>query len=451
MRRTISTLTLLILVVLGHSQDQMTMYNMRHLPQVIYANPATLPISRFNIGIVANHSYAGVTRNEFDLSNAVDQNNNFDAEGLLNGLLDQNQIGVNAGVGVFHLGFTVGRNYFTLDVSDRTSLDMVFPKEMAYLINDVYNNIYTGQNINIDNVRLNGQYIRQQSFGWTRVINEKLSIGARFNLYNGMACFQTDQSALILDSSFDPTLGDVSIGGYASYSVQTAGLSKIESLTADPLGDLEKLAIGDKNFGFGADFGFRYVKSRKFEISASVLDAGASINWKNDVKNYNQDGIGYEIDLLKAQEVAEQGLGEYVYYIIDLIDSLQTNFIGNPNTEAFTTSIPMRTYVYGGLHLTNRTQLGALYRGRFSPGLADHTIRLTLQTRVKNFLNLSVSYPIAATSPDPNLLGLGATINLGMLQFYAVSDFAIGSVEWQNALNPSYRFGINLTFERTNR
>ena len=61
-------IALLFLTIQGFGQNYLSLYNMRHIPQVVYANPAFTPLGRINVSIPAlGSNFAQVGKSDFDV------------------------------------------------------------------------------------------------------------------------------------------------------------------------------------------------------------------------------------------------------------------------------------------------------------------------------------------------------------------------------------------------
>jgi hypothetical protein len=124
--RLLFTIGLVFLSSFALGQNMLSLYNMKHIPQVVYTNPAETPLGRINISIPGFGSdYTNFGKSNFVTNGITSTNSNgyrtLDVEKFLNGLEDENLIFGAGNFEVIHFGFSVGKNYFFGNVTDRIS------------------------------------------------------------------------------------------------------------------------------------------------------------------------------------------------------------------------------------------------------------------------------------------------------------------------------------------
>ena len=203
-------IALLFLTIQGFGQNYLSLYNMRHIPQVVYANPAFTPLGRINVSIPAlGSNFAQVGKSDFDVDVAEVDNSGtlrLDTEKFLNGLEDYNSVYANSSIEGLHVGFALGKNYFFLSGMDHVSAEYVFPREMAIFVTEVYNDLGVSGTYSIENIELNVSHYREYGLGWSRKFTDKMSIGARGKLLTGITNVTTNSSGTAeFSSSVPPT------------------------------------------------------------------------------------------------------------------------------------------------------------------------------------------------------------------------------------------------------
>ena len=99
-------------------------------------------------------------------------------------------------------------------------------------------------------------------------------------------------------------------------------------------------------------WGAKFKPLKWLEIEASVNDIG-SINWKEQVRNYNTADTVATFSGLNLDGLQEAGDA--------FQDSLGGKFNSNETREAFTTNLPTRVYLTASAYLTERDRFSLTY------------------------------------------------------------------------------------------
>lgn len=445
---------LLLFLLLGISfqvaaQNVLSLYNMKHIPQAVYANPAFIPLGRVNVAIPgAGSHYAGIGKSDFVTEDVatVDDNGTLrlDVQKFLNGLDDENLVYAGTSSNYLHVGFSAKKNYFFLGSTDKISAEFVFPKEMAVLITEVYeeNGIKNGHEIN--GTKLQYTHLREFSFGWARSINKDLNIGATFKVTSGLVNIRTNSSSIIVEN----TNGDTDLGGLIDIHMQTSGAEYYrQALEENEQGNTEyiRLITNQSNYGYALDFGFDYKINSKMKVAASVLDLLGTIEWKDNVKNYVAEDVEVDFNTVDWVDLITPGGGTGLEGIYD---SIVANVDPTQETTAYETYIPTKVNGSFSYYLLPKIEATVLGQGIFLKDEFEPKIRIGIQGRFKRFLNYMISYAIVDSQVNAQNLGLGFAINLGPVQFHALTDNIFDPLLFSNSFNPTLRLGLNLTMNR---
>jgi len=439
---------LFLLPCIGFGQKNMILYNMRHVPQSVYANPAFIPTSRVNIAIpVAGGINLTASRNDFetrDLFNDVNGELEFDVQRFVDGLDRENFIQTTLNTDLFHVGFSSGQNYFHINVTERVNMEIVFPKDAAILIREVWESEdlveLVGQNVNIDNFRVNQYHLRELGIGWARNINSKLSVGATYKLLYGVSSIETKSSALVLDTDLQ-SVNDT-ISGLASFDLNSSGVNDYWEENYD------RLLVANRNFGHAIDLGFRYTPNELFEFSGAAIDLFSSIRWKDNVRNYRADGLGIEITPVGFESIVNRSDTSIYSAIETLVDSIGEQIDENPSFESYQTDLPTRINLYAGYNILPKVQVGLLSQNLFYKSDSRFYLKAQVNARFKRFLQAQFSYALLDEDEAITNIGLGLSVNAGPVQFYVMSENFLAPVYYHDNLNPTVMFGLNLTFVR---
>jgi hypothetical protein len=415
---------------------------MRHIPQVVYANPSFIPLGRVNVSIPGlGSTYAQVGKSGFvtkGIANVDSQGTlRLDVDKFLNGLEDENLVYGGTTIEALHVGFSVGKNYIFLASNDKLSAEFLFPKSLAILISEVYEDlgIPNGYHV-IDDTKVQYSHIREYSVGWARRINKDLNVGVRFKLLSGISNIQTNSTGIVIDS----TRSDNELSGLININMQTSGITEF---TNDPL----KAVAGYSNYGYAFDFGFDYRINQKFKVSASVLDLLGTVTWKDNVNNYKAENVRVDFNTVDWLSIISPGNGDGG--IGSIYDSIVKNVDPSTANTSYETITPTKVIASGSYFITPKIEATLLGEGVIAKDYFQPYIRIGIQGRVKRFLNYMISYAIVDDREGFKNLGLGLALNLGPFQIHALTDNIFDPfLTTSKNFNPSIRAGLNLTIGR---
>ena len=434
-----------MLVVLTGSvmaQNVMSLYNMRHIPQVVYANPSFIPLGRVNVSVPGlGSTYAQAGKSDFVTKDVatVDEFGTLrlDVDKFLNGLNDSNLLYAGTNVEALHVGFSVNKNYFFVASNDRISGEFLFPKEMAVLISEVYEAKGINNGLAINDTKVQYTHIREFSLGWARSINNNLNIGVRAKLLTGLANIRTNSSGIVIEN---PTV-DNDLAGVININMQTSGLENYSDYSDQPL----RAVTGYSNYGYALDFGFDYRLNSKMKVAASVIDLMGTVTWENNVKNYIAEDVRVDFNTIDWADLIDPGSGDGLQGIYD---SIVENVDPSQTDLKYKTYTPTKLFASYTYFLTPKIEATLIGQGVFTRSEFEPRIRVAIQGRIKRFLNYMVSYAVIDSQEEFNNLGVGLAINLGPVQFHALTDNIFDPLLYNNSFNPSLRFGLNLTMNR---
>ncbi|MDZ4715093.1 MAG: DUF5723 family protein [Cytophagales bacterium] len=442
--RFIISLGWLLCAAVAGAQTEGTLYFMNSLPQVVEGNPAIMPRYKTSIGLPGISSFGGVYANNGfsynDFITKVDGVPKIKLSEWTKGLAEKNYVNVATFADLFRVGLRITPKWYVMaSATVRQYNSTMIPKGLASLLVDgtasmigTYSNTSPQQELTA---------FVQTGVGAAYMVNDKLTVGARFKYINGLANITTKTSSLIVevDNNYQITLtGDA--------RVNTSGIpaSGGNYSLSDNLGN---------NSGWGLDIGATYRFMEKLTLSASINDIG-SITWKNNPKEYR-------LDPAKAKYVFSgfditQLLDNNSDYLHQQLDSIKTKFdMKEGPTGSYTTSLPTKFYLGGTYSLKPNLSVGTLFFGetfgdRFSTGMTA-----SLNKNFGKWVSTSLTY--TASNRSYNNIGMGVSFNLSPVQIYFLGDnllmAPVSLISGQNLngyLNGSQlitlRAGINLVF-----
>jgi len=418
MKRVLITSICLVLVgLVTQAQNNLTLYNMKPIPQKFYANPANPSDAKIFIGVPgASSNYLDFGITAFKLQDLVDAIQP-DANGDTTFRLSE-----------FTKGFKK-KNYRNGGSNLNRKFDFGFGLDMLS-----YAEIGIG-------------YSR-------KLLDEKLTVGGRVHFIKGLATFSTESSEFDFTTdknTFDYYLqSDIEINSAVSFNKLPA-ISPFDSTfkPSDSIGFQEVVNSFFKggNRGMALDIGVTYKHTDKITLSASITNLG-KINWNTNTYNWRSrdPGATYQftgLEIANALKFEERDIEEAFN---QLGDTLRSAFRLDNNTESFSTGLFAQFYVGGNYNLTKNHNAGVLLHGSFYNKTIDPAITLSWNSKLTRVLGVSASYSVANNSFVN--AGLGFTLNGGPVQTYFVSDNLLGIFAHRKVNTFNMRAGLNVTIGR---
>jgi hypothetical protein len=417
------------------AQQDLTLYDLRSVPQSNQLNVSRTP---FNSGYLAlpavsalyfSFNSSGFAVNDI-FKKREDDSLSLDLSGLLAKLKDINSFNLDMRVPVLGFGFRAGANYFTVNIESRTSFRMDYPKSLIqFFVDGNAKEANLDKRISLDGLGIDVLSYNEFSFGMARDFNEKLTIGIRAKLLQGVAVFKTVNSQLGFTTGSD----NYALTVDGSYAYQAAGLAGMANDSTAEIGDALT------NMGFGADLAATYRFSEKLSVSMAINDLGL-ILWSGAVNNGTSNSIKYTYDGVKLNQ---WNLNDPVA-ITEVLDTIVEGINFTNDNNSFNTSLPAKLLLEGKYRLLRRTDGSLLLYNEFYNKKIRSGIRASVSQRVRNWLMATVNYSIYGGSAFN--IGCGFSVNLGPLQFYTVTDNLMTFIAPLKAQNVHLRFGLNFTF-----
>lgn len=418
----------------------LTLYNMDYVPQSMRNNPAQIQRANFHLAIMPifpnlNMSFVSNGFTASDLFSVDNGQTIVTPDALLSGLKENNFISSQINLDYLSFGFKVKKkNYFSFNVTERINFAFDYSKDfMTLLAKGTAADEFLGQTSNIAGTGFRFNHFREYAIGYSRQVNDDLSIGGRFKFLQGMSHFDNEQTDITLYTDPD----NFSLTATSSIGIRMSGLS----FTVDESQELDTLGYFKNfdNLGFALDIGGKYKINDRITTTLNISDLGF-ISWKNDAKRYYNNKAQFTFDGLDLGEYLEQEED----YTQNLADSLEEIFGLEKIDQEFMTTLIANIYVGGEYKLNNTFTAGALFNGKVFKGSIYPSLTISTQTNFGKWFQAIASYSIVNRSYSN--IGLGAALNMGPLQIYAVSDNLLGLTQVDYAKNLNAQFGMNLLF-----
>lgn len=359
----------------------------------------------------------------------------FDVDALINKLKDQNLVREHLEFSTLGLGLRLGGS-FGLSFQHLVHFNayLAYPKTLPQLVWKG-NGPFIGQTVLLDH---DLQLYAYNEFALGAFFEKNaLQAGGRIKLLTGIGDVSTERgrAALYTDTAF------YQLQFLADYQLNTSAYFDYQSYNDLQLNfdfgqfRLDRLFTG--NTGVAFDLGVR-LKQEKWWLAASALDLG-SIRWRKDVRNYRAEGE-YIFDGL---DISQALTGDSVNFE-SALDTLKQLFSFPPTYESYSTSLPTKVYLSGGIDLGKRWMVGGAlftewYRNKSFSGFS-----INANYQLAKWMNLGGSYAVFRNTFAN--VGLSGVVKLGPVQFYALADNVTAVFRPADSRYFHLRTGLNLVF-----
>ncbi len=433
MKKYILTIAVLLAFVHTQAQQALTLYNMDMISQSNQINPSMIPGNRHYIGIPAlsgmriQFSNSGFTWRDLHQVR-TDDSVSLDIDNAISKLADKNFISFAIKVNILEAGFTIKKNYFTFNVSEKANFNLTFPKEMFELLLKG-NAQFIGRQVDL-NANFDISHYREYAVGFARPVSKKVTVGGKLKYLYGMENISSGTN----NFSFYTAPDDYRLELSSEYVVNTSMISN------NPDASMADYIMGFKNTGFATDLGVTYAMNEKWKINASIVDLGY-IKWKSNVKNLTTAAGTYSFEGIDIAEFMGDSSS-----MDNLTDSLSEQFTPVETQNAYTTKIPMHIYANVSYSINPNTNVAGLVHAESFGGELQPTFTASINKRLTDHFSASLSYSIMNHQFDN--VGAGIVAHAGAFQFYLLSDNWIGTFNPLSNHVTQVNFGFNLIWGR---
>ena len=423
------------------AQNNLTLYNIKPVPQRMAINPAFTPTCKWYFGTPAlsslNFSYNSRIIGLNELSSALEPNgSNYTLDMTKLSNVFSNGVSVNSSYNHewIGFGFRLRKSMWSISINEKLKSRVSLPSDFFRLVFEGNGGDNVGDVFDLG-FAMDFIHTREFALGYSRsFIDDKLRIGGRIKYIAGINAIHTERNDLIFETSEKAF----------TYNVKSDLKFNSSLMPIDSNTTLNSVLLGNQqNSGFGIDVGANIKLNRKLSISASIIDLGV-VKWKGNLKSTftKNPGVYHEYkgmdiqDFLVDSSNQKKGFETFKDTLMEII-ALDTS------SESFSTGLMGEFYVGGNLRITKNHNVGALMYGSFYRKEFYPALTLSWNSQIGNILALSASYTIYRESYVN--LGFGVALNLGPEQFYITTDNAIGSAT-DNTRNLGVHFGWNHIF-----
>lgn len=297
--------------------------------------------------------------------------------------------------------------------------------EFSDNITNVFN-VGLKDGVDFSDEKINFTSYSEMGIGITqKLFKDRLAIGVRVKLLNGIAHAELDENAS-LSLDIDPATSYWNVQA-SNAILNTSGFGK----------GFEEMPFITKNSGVGFDFGTSVKINNTLSIEGSINDIG-TISWTEDTTTHSikdTEGSQYRgVDL--------NGNGN----VLTEIENALKNVIEAKTTEkSFKTKLAKTMYVTAKQYITSKNLLIASFYKNYSSFKIDPLYSLGYNRISKN-----TSYGILAVKGGLNdklTFGANMAVRFANVQLYASTDNIINLFgEVEEVSSGGIQFGVNLLF-----
>jgi len=227
-------------------------------------NPALQPQRSYFILPVIGSLSAEVSSNSLGIKNVTDLfdsgNNFYNEDQFYTHLKSFNQLNANINTSIIAFGIKSGKGFWSFNFSARGNIEASISKSMFDYLRAIDNEDYNwknGQSIEIENNRLQMNYYTEIGAGYSRMINQRLTIGGKIKLLLGMGDLNMKINKLHVYGKEDGINSEYQFQSDAELNTSAKGLEMEES-EKGYVNDLDYNSYGISGYGTGIDLGASY-------------------------------------------------------------------------------------------------------------------------------------------------------------------------------------------------
>jgi len=410
------------------AQQVNTHYFIENSPTRHYLNPAFQPMSNVYVSL----PYWGYTRfgfgnNSLSLSDLVynrggqtvsflhPQFGNKDA--LYNSIQSPTAIRNSSDINLFGFGFRLKNMYWSFAATQKLDMGLGVPRDIFKFL--LYGTPNEDANyFDFKNIGLNATAYTEFAVGHSRIINEKLTVGAKLKYLYGNANISTKNNRFDLNANIDEWRidadGVVNVALPGTFVVGN-GLNDFEY--TEP--SRRREWVKPSGAGFGLDLGVNYNITEDLSVSGALLDFGR-IYWKRNVNNinyslnYSYTGAGIfkgNFDNISVEDSLQA-----------IADELKDNVKTNQTKSSYSTSTSPKLNIAAEYSFLNKKlSVGLLSHTLFRKERTYEQLTATVNGKPAEWANISLSW--SYMNGRINNLGVGFGVRTGIVHWFAATDY----------------------------
>lgn len=407
------------------AQTARSLYFIDNAPTRLNLNPALQPMrGYFNIPVIGAFGTSVVSDplSVDDFLDILDQKNDFlDNDELFHKLKNKNQVNFDLTSDIISFGFYAGKGFWTVNIGTKIMVSTSIPKslfdfarnsdKLEQLIDEFTNRPDLSrlpaaleslkEGYKVKDLRLNIDAFAEVGVGYSRPVNDRLTLGGRMKFLVGIANLDAHINEMSIKPDIPNRSWDVTTRGKMDVSMK--GLELTSDANEGYINDMDFDSPGVGGFGAGIDLGATYKVLNRLTVSAAVIDLGF-INWSKSSTTTTS------VNQSHSYQPGEEGTDIFDY------DLLQ--FETNKESKGRTTS--MRPSLNIGAEYTfldNKLGVGLLSSTRFQKPEAFSELTVSANYHPRNWFSATLNYSFLHS--DFKTLGIG--LKLGPV--FLASDY----------------------------
>ena len=435
LKKLIYSLVLFLCVHPLFAQQELGLHFMNNIWQANKTNPSFITPNKVHYALPSlyyNIAHTGAAYNDVVVTNSQGENV-LDVGAILDGLADNNQLFTNIELETTSFSFGIKNIRFSINHAFKLNAYLDYPKDLIELGWNG-NSQFIGETIQIGPDFQAYAYSEYGIGAAMKILG--VSAGARLKILTGIGDVSTERTKASVYT--DPDVYQLTLD--TDYKINTASFLSYGGGTDFEIdfGEFSADDLLSSNLGMAIDLGANF-KIKNVEVSASIIDLGF-INWKKNATNlhslgsYKYEGLDFS-NIIHDDEIDFEGT----------LDTLGEIFDFQETNNAYKTMLPTKMYLSGSIHVGKMWDFGGLfysemYRGNFFPAFAA-----SARASLGKIASVGAVYSIRNQTFDN--VGLNATIKLGPVQIFGVTDNILAAFQPYDSQNVNTRFGINLLFK----
>lgn len=303
-------------------------------------------------------------------------------DSFYNGLHDYSNINTDMDINILSFGWWKGRNYWSVNIGLKTDASLSVPKSLFNYLREV--NLYDSNagngfelaDVDIRNMSMRAKAYSEIGVGYSRQINEKLTVGGRAKMLLGLLDVDMTIDEVSVDMRLPEDPNDPESWQSGNYGGSSVGRGHIRAayhgggLSFDEEGHVDGFdmnGFGIAGYGFGVDLGATYSPIQNLNVSAAVLDLGR-LKWQKSSTSMARADK-------EAIEITPDNYDSYLQGEIFDLDMYDMRKVEN---NGYTTGLNT-TLMLGAEYLLGSSRqfsVGAMYSARFLKPSTRSTINL---------------------------------------------------------------------------
>ena len=413
--------------VKGQSRAPHSLYFMETIPQILQMNPAYQP--RANVYVALPINFGFDIHSDLSVRNILQKQGN-DYYTPLEEQFDYKKFRratgrkatmLNAGANfeIIDFGFRTKIGYFSAGISEHITAKIAFPSDFFKITENFFpeNSVF-----DFSPLRVQGMAYMQLRFGYSRKINEKLTVGVNMKPLFGQAAITMRNKRFEMNTALNEWIlqgeGEILSSSPMEVTRDSNNGINVDNVYDDFAAmDLAKKYAKLKNSGIAFDLGATYQIDERLSVSAALNNIGF-ISWKQDLSGMTYNGRytfeGLIIDVVDDDinniEIADK-----------LFDNISDSLKFDPLSEKFRTGLLPVFYAGASYKLTSSLSAGFLSRTTFWQNGMRQSFNLSGFYQPYTFfaVNAGVTWQVKGNV----YLGGGFTVFAGAVQFYFLTDY----------------------------